>query len=181
MNEEKYDAFVNGLKEKHPHSFNNVYCGISIGEGWYKIIQSLSANIDHHIKWKRKQRAQQLVMNRAILRGREAVLKRLANGKNVTHWDEDRADEIIANGMIEPPAKVNWVEVHQIKEKFGGLRFYYDGGDDEVSGMVRMAEAWADSTCETCGDRGERRHGGWIRTLCDKHEAEYQARQKEYE
>jgi hypothetical protein len=66
------------------------------------------------------------------------------------------------------------VEVEQIKEKFGGLRFYYSGGDDEISGMVRMAEAWADIACEECGAAGTRRSGGWIRTLCDKHEAERQ-------
>jgi hypothetical protein len=68
------------------------------------------------------------------------------------------------------------VEVNQIKEKFGGLRFYYSGGDDEISGMVRMAEAWADVACEECGAAGKRRSGGWIRTLCDHHEAERNAR-----
>lgn len=68
------------------------------------------------------------------------------------------------------------VVVHQIKEKFGGLRFYYGGGDDEISGMVRMAESWASIACEECGGIASRRSGGWIRTLCDKHEAEYQAR-----
>ena len=61
------------------------------------------------------------------------------------------------------------VIVTQIKEKFGGLRFYYDGGDDVVDGMVRMAEAWASQACEECGTPGTSRHGGWIKTLCDTH------------
>ena len=69
---------------------------------------------------------------------------------------------------------IEQVVVEQIKEKFGGLRFYYQGGDDEISGMVRMAEAWADHSCEECGSPGTRRSGGWIRTLCDKHEEERQ-------
>jgi hypothetical protein len=73
------------------------------------------------------------------------------------------------------------VEVEQIKEKFGGLRFYYSGGDDEISGMVRMAEAWADIACEECGAAGKRRSGGWIRTLCDTHEAEHQERKRNQE
>ena len=73
------------------------------------------------------------------------------------------------------------VTVRQIKEKFGGLRFYYSGGDDEVSGMVRMAEAWAEHTCEECGAPGKSRDSGWIKTLCDHHEAERQQRKKEYE
>jgi hypothetical protein len=68
------------------------------------------------------------------------------------------------------------VVVEQIKEKFGGLRFYYQGGDEQIHGMVRMAEAWADRSCEECGAPGERRNGGWIRTLCDQHEAEHQER-----
>lgn len=72
------------------------------------------------------------------------------------------------------------VEVNQIKEKFGGLRFYYSGGDESISGMVRMAEAWADTACEECGAIGKRRSGGWIRTLCDTHEAERNARIEEH-
>jgi hypothetical protein len=64
-------------------------------------------------------------------------------------------------------------KIAQIKEKFGRLRFYYEGGDEAIAGMVYMAESWAAHTCETCGERGSRRTGGWIRTFCDKHEAEY--------
>jgi hypothetical protein len=61
------------------------------------------------------------------------------------------------------------VTVAQIKEKFGGLRFYYDGGDEYVRGMVTMAEAWASHACEECGAPGTSRDGGWIKTLCDTH------------
>ena len=71
---------------------------------------------------------------------------------------------------------VEQVVVEQIKEKFGGLRFYYQGGDDNVHGMVRMAESWAANCCEECCAPGKRRDGGWIRTLCDQHESEHQER-----
>ena len=73
------------------------------------------------------------------------------------------------------------VTVAQIKEKFGGLRFYYDGGDDTINGMVRMAEAWADASCEECGLPGKRRDGGWIKTLCDRHDLERQLKRKQSE
>ena len=73
---------------------------------------------------------------------------------------------------------VEQVVVEQIKEKFGGLRFYYSGGDDTVAGMVRMAESWASVTCEDCGVPGVSRNGGWIKTLCERHEAERQERRK---
>jgi hypothetical protein len=71
------------------------------------------------------------------------------------------------------------VTVDQIKEKFGGLRFYYEGGDDVVDGMVRMAEVWAELSCEECGKPGNRNsNGGWIKTLCDVHQAERDSRIK---
>lgn len=56
----------------------------------------------------------------------------------------------------------------QVKEKFGGLRFYVDNCDDYIRGAVTMAESMSYCVCETCGDRGHRRSGGWIKTLCDR-------------
>ena len=44
-----------------------------------------------------------------------------------------------------------------------------------------MAESWADITCEECGSVGKRRGDGWIRTLCDVHEAELQERKRTQE
>jgi hypothetical protein len=74
---------------------------------------------------------------------------------------------------------VEQVVVTQIKEKFGGLRFYYDGGDETIRGMVRMAEAWADKSCEECGAPGTSGGKGWIKTLCPTHRAEADARYAE--
>lgn len=63
----------------------------------------------------------------------------------------------------------------QVKEKFGGLRFYLDYPkhlSDEDMEKVREikneAEEKSYKTCENCGEPGELRRGGWIRTLCDK-------------
>lgn len=68
------------------------------------------------------------------------------------------------NGEVVPQ-----VTLDQVKEKFGTLRFYYTGGDEYISGLVSMAEAMSGCTCETCGAPGERRGGGWVRTLCNEH------------
>ena len=78
----------------------------------------------------------------------------------------------------EIPEYVEPVTVAQIKEKFGGLRFYYDGGDQFIRGLVTMAESWAARSCEECGNVGHSRSGGWIKVLCDEHEAERQERMK---
>jgi len=61
------------------------------------------------------------------------------------------------------------VTLDQVKEKFGTLRFYYTGGDEHISGMVRMAESMSGVICEECGAPGKRRGSGWIYTACDTH------------
>jgi hypothetical protein len=60
------------------------------------------------------------------------------------------------------------VKFDQVKEKFGGLRVYFSGGDDYVSGLVSMAEAMSYKICEVCGEKGYPNKSGWIVTLCDK-------------
>jgi hypothetical protein len=101
----------------------------------------------------------------AVGKGWYPILERLCkNIQQHIEW-QNRESEVVPQVIVE-----------QIKEKFGGLRFYYQGGDEQVAGMVRMAEAWADVACEECGGIGKRRGGGWVRTLCDQHETEHQAR-----
>jgi hypothetical protein len=67
------------------------------------------------------------------------------------------------------------VTIEQIKEKFGTLRFYYQGGDEFVSGAVWFAESMSGTICEECGSPGKPTQGGWIQTLCDFHIAEKEA------
>jgi hypothetical protein len=55
----------------------------------------------------------------------------------------------------------------QIKEKFGGLRTYYSGGNDYIRGLVTMAETMSYKICEVCGNKGKPNKSGWISTLCD--------------
>lgn len=58
----------------------------------------------------------------------------------------------------------------QVKEKFGTLRFYYNGGDERIDSLVSLVEDWSSSVCEVCGERGELRNdNGWLYTACDDH------------
>lgn len=59
------------------------------------------------------------------------------------------------------------VKFDQIKEKFGGLRIYFTGGDSYIEGLVSMAESFSYQICELCGERGKPNKGGWISTLCE--------------
>lgn len=57
----------------------------------------------------------------------------------------------------------------QIKEKYGTLRMYYNGGDEYVTGVIAMAEALSRDTCELCGAPGKLGGVGWLSTRCETH------------
>lgn len=61
------------------------------------------------------------------------------------------------------------VEATQVKEKFGGLRFYVASATDEQYAVISFVESLSTKTCEVCGAAGKQRGKGWIRTLCDEH------------
>lgn len=63
-------------------------------------------------------------------------------------------------------------ELHQVKEKFGTLRYYYrtevEGARERMNALIRAAEDQCERTCEQCGQPGVRHTNGrgWIMTLC---------------
>ena len=68
---------------------------------------------------------------------------------------------------LDPEGKV---EASQVKEKFGGLRFYINGAPREIHDLIAKYEKRSYQTCEICGAKGERRPDlSWVRALCDKH------------
>lgn len=55
----------------------------------------------------------------------------------------------------------------QVKQKFGGLRYYYGSYIDAISGAVEMAEQMSFRICEQCGSPGQMHHKNtWLKTLC---------------
>jgi hypothetical protein len=68
----------------------------------------------------------------------------------------------------------NHIEILQIKEKFGWLRFYYKGRNEELDRLISAAEEETEKLCEWCGEEGRRRANGWVKTLCDTHDTSWQ-------
>ena len=69
--------------------------------------------------------------------------------------------------LIQELIAVGWDrDCQQIKEKFGGLRFYIGAGNDEIHAIISRYESLSYKTCEECGFPGKRTSGGWIKTLC---------------
>lgn len=69
----------------------------------------------------------------------------------------------------QAPLEVPQVVAVQVKEKFGTLRFYHNGGDDYIRGLVSMAEAMSEVICMTCGKPGDLITKGWWHVACDDH------------
>jgi len=83
----------------------------------------------------------------------------------------------IIRRLVEDIEEMGWNgTVIQVKEKFGGLRFYIGSSSDAVHVRISAAEAESYTICEECGEPGARRYGGWIKTLCDQHENDRQFR-----
>lgn len=58
--------------------------------------------------------------------------------------------------------------VAQVKEKFGGLRFYVFATKEGVNDLIDIAEKDSYNICEMCGTREKvTTEGGWLLTLCD--------------
>lgn len=77
------------------------------------------------------------------------------------------------------------INILQVKEKFGGLRFYvgtsYEYSEqltqqqsielnekwNKILKLIDLAEEKSYITCMICGEKGKIRKGGWLVTLCD--------------
>lgn len=169
---EKYPKI---FRDRHANMQVTAMCwGFDCDDGWYNILDALCSNIQHHIKWSRRDRASALRFNRALRRGlagdSAALEHYFSFGAKISDSAVRLAKEAIQKQKFrEVPPATHQVVASQIKEKFGTLRFYYTGGDSYISGLVDMAEAMSGSTCEVCGSPGKSNSDGWIRVLCGTH------------
>jgi hypothetical protein len=61
-------------------------------------------------------------------------------------------------------------EAVQVKEKFGGLRFYISKGNNELYELINNAEKESFKTCEICGNPGILYNkDNWMIIRCEDH------------
>jgi hypothetical protein len=77
---------------------------------------------------------------------------------------------LLIKNLIQDLIELGWnKEVTQVKEKFGGLRFYINEGSSEMYERIIETETESFNTCEVTGKPGKLRTDiGWYRTLCDE-------------
>ena len=153
------------LPKKYPELFQNSFypkCKDELdfhfgcGEGWYGILDALLANVRHH-----------LIRYRDVVKIKADVL---ARGETPLPWIAEYFEE-------NPVDPLDSFTICQVKEKFGGLRFYWDcdvrnKATYAIDGAEGLAESMSYRTCEICGCPGKSgSHGGWwVKTLCPDHE-----------
>jgi len=126
---------------------------IGVNAGWYTILDVLFEGLSGDVE-----------------RARYSLKFALENPDNKYIKPIPELEAALADALEKLPTIV------QIKEKFGGLRVYADGGTEVHQAYINFAAAMAARTCEICGNPGELRDGGWMKTLCDEHHKELEAK-----
>jgi hypothetical protein len=136
--------------------------GFECGNGWYMLLDELMSEIENHIKNENRNRANEF---------KHEFLKKLNYWLTIRTSAKQKRLRALGEWIYKnaPKSKRSSIFIHidQVKEKFGGLRFYYSGGDDTIDGIVSLAESLSYQICENCGstkDVGQTQ--SWISTLC---------------
>ena len=116
------------------------------GDGWFGILSAMLATISNYLRMQREQREWATANHDAWLVSQK-------------RWGLS----------TELPPEIQPFVLMQVKEKFGTLRVYAQGGDMYCSGVIGMATSLSERTCSVCGHGGQIRLGGWVQVLCDEH------------
>lgn len=164
MNKKLQDELI----AKYPKIFKDLRY-IECGDGWYTLIDTLCDSIQRLIDNRESMRDLNISHNERVQAALDGNLQPLkdyyAHAGNPDEW----VAYWVKQKLLKVPDPIEQVVALQVKEKFGGLRFYVSGSDKYIRGMIYMAENLSLVTCEECGKPGRPRDGKWISTLCDEH------------
>lgn len=159
----------NELIKKYPKLFKYAtYIGTN--DGWYNLIDQLCFQIQSKIDHSRSDAAKAMMFNRRLRRAIQTnSIEPITRGET-WNWLIADATEALANKSFKTvPEPIPQVVISQVKEKFGTLRFYYTGGDDQIFGMVALAEGLSSVICESCAAQATTQSvGGYVTTRCPK-------------
>lgn len=138
--------------------------GFECGSGWFSLIESLCTALMRPVD---------------ILEAQLAALERVKTGTEdwqieaVKKHPDDYSDEavIVLKSKIKE-AKAHVPVASQVKQKYGGLRFYVRGATNDDYAKISFAEALSYKICEHCGrfdDEVLCYSAGWVSTLCPEH------------
>jgi hypothetical protein len=140
--------------------------GLECGDGWYNIIDVLCGLLTS--EYRQAQSRYDFIKDKVDQPQWEG------SKKIITQEQIDEAKAKLDEETLKVPVAV------QVKEKFGGLRFYVQAATKEHYNYISFAESMSYRTCESCGADGKTYTDGWHTTLCDIHAA-MAGKEEEYE
>lgn len=136
--------------------------GIETGNGWYWLLDNLCNNIQSYINNNSKQ-----------TRIKNILLRKIGNYLSKIYFKTwNKTINKLRNFLYKYSKKEEYESIPQViatqvKEKFGGLRFYYNGGNDKIDGMIWLTESLSYKICQNCGSiENVGQTTGWIYTIC---------------
>lgn len=79
-------------------------------------------------------------------------------------WELSKKLELLI--LLLPEEQRKEMKASQVKEKFGGLRFYMTLYNEDFQALIREAENKSYTICEECGKPGQLIRAGWLYTSC---------------
>jgi hypothetical protein len=136
--------------------------GFECGDGWYMLLDELMAEIQNRIGNVDRNNKNVYKYN---------WMRKLVYKLQVRTSAKQKILRALGDWLYKNAPRKNLIpmtmQIDQIKEKFGGLRFYYSGGDEAICGMVNLAESLSYKICEDCGSTKDIGYTkGWITTMC---------------
>lgn len=144
------------FKDRNASMQSTAMCwGFECGDGWYNILDVLCAHLsfDYNRAKNDYDRIKDKV-DQPRWKGSDKIVTQASIDEARTKLDEETLKVPIAT---------------QVKEKFGGLRFYVSGASDKQYNYISFAESMSYRTCEECGAQGRLYTDGWHKTLCSVH------------
>ena len=155
------------FRDRNENMQNTAMCwGFECGDGWYNIIDILCGLLTSDYR--------QAESRYDFIKDKLGQPRWVSSKELVTQEDIDHAKAKLEEETLKVPV------ASQVKEKFGGLRFYVQAATDKHYQYISFAESMSYRTCESCGAAGKTYTDGWHTTLCDIH-AEMSGRTEEYE
>jgi len=153
------------FKDRNEDMRHTAMCwGFECGDGWYNIIDTLCSHLTSDYR-QAKSRYDDIKDKLGQPNWRKDIITQEVIDEAKAKMDEE---------AIKVPVAV------QVKEKFGGLRFYVQAATDKHYNYISFAESMSYKTCEECGAPGKTYTDGWHMTLCDIHAA-MNGKEEEYE
>jgi hypothetical protein len=155
------------FKDRNENMRHTAMCwGFECGDGWYNLIDTLCGLLTSDYR-NAKSRYD-------FIKDKLGQPKWSGSKELITQEQIDEAKVRLDEEALRVPV------ASQVKEKFGGLRFYVQAATDKHYNYISFAESMSYRTCEECGAPGKTYTDGWHRTMCDIHAA-MDGRGEEYE